>query len=104
MLINLGSFQQKDSLVFSGRPNGESVRKELELDKYDKTDVTFEIIIPEDTLSVNTSFFLGLFGDSVRAMGKDIFKKRFQFKGEKVILDSMESDIDEALKKSNVLG
>ena len=68
-----------NSTTFSGRPEGESVRKEIRMSKYDRTEGKFKVIIPADTTSFNPSFFLGLFYESVKALGSvEAFKSKYQ--------------------------
>lgn len=68
------------STSFSGRPEGQSVRISLSIDKCDNEDDSFNIKIPSDTTSFNPSFFLGLFYDSVKKIGSvDKFKEKFVF-------------------------
>ena len=88
--------------MFSGRKRGAAVRRAAELDKHDMTADSVRIIIPADTISFNSSFFLGLLGPSVR-------KFRQQF-ASKYIIDCPPlhlPEIDEgkarALLESNVL-
>jgi len=86
--------------VYIGRPRGEAARKKLNLDDIDRDgSVTVEVIIPADTYSINSSYFLGLFGDSIRAAGsREAFLKKYIFKCEEVIRESsVESGIERAL-------
>lgn len=81
-IINLTSEHRggAQSTTFSGRPEGEAVRKELNLDAIDNSSDPVTITIPNDTTSFNPSFFLGLLFKSVKKMGSvDAFKKRFSF-------------------------
>ena len=66
--------------VYSGRAKGELARADLELDAHDANNCHARVIIPEGTFSVTSSFFLGLFGKSVRhAESRDEFLKRYKF-------------------------
>lgn len=69
------------STSFSGRPEGQAVRKSLSIDdNYDSKEGPFNVIIPNDTTSFNPSFFLGLFYNSVKKLGSvEEFKKKFVF-------------------------
>ncbi len=57
------------SYSFSGRPNGEQVRIELDLENKDNDSFTYEIKMPIDTTSFNPSFYLGLLFDSIKKLG-----------------------------------
>lgn len=81
-LIDLGRYRTEGSRVYAGRPRGEYARQAEGLDRLDDLeDVQVVVHIPQDTLSVNSSFFLGLFGDSIRALGEERFRDRFHFTG-----------------------
>ncbi len=103
MKIDLGKCLVKGNKVFSGREFGEKVRRDLNLERLDNTNEKIEIIIPEDTFSLNASFFLGAFGPSVRNLGANKFKEKYIFKCEDIIKESIDDGIERALKSSNVL-
>lgn len=68
-----------NSTTFSGRPEGEAVRKVLGVSKYDTAEGVIKVTIPADTTSFNPSFFLGLFYESVKALGSvEAFKAKYQ--------------------------
>lgn len=102
--IDLGTYRSGGVKVFSGRDRGKKVRDAMDLDNLDKDkDLEITIKVPQDTISMNTSFFLGLFGDSVRTFGESAFKSRFSFSAETAILNSVEQGIERALKETSVL-
>jgi hypothetical protein len=64
------------STIFSGRPQGEQTRKELKLDDLDKkSDTKVLIQIPIGTTSINPSFYLGLFYESIKRLGNKFDNK-----------------------------
>ena len=67
--------------VYSGRGRGEALRAQYGLDaKEDKSEVV-EVFIPSSAYTVSSSFFLGLFGPSVRKCGTvDSFEQKYRFK------------------------
>lgn len=78
--IDLTKYRGNKSTLFTGRPQGLSVRVEIKLDKIDVTDdilVIFEI--PEDTTSFNPSFYLGLLYNSYKKLGVESFLKKYSF-------------------------
>jgi ribosomal protein L33 len=78
--IDLNSYKSDKSSVFTGRPQGKSVREKLNLDKYDKdknTNVVFTI--PDNTSSFNPSFYLGLLFPSYETLGIDKFDEKYSF-------------------------
>lgn len=102
-MINLAKFQTPGSVVFSGRPRGIDIRKTLDLDAVDRSEEQVEVIIPPEVVSVNSSFFLGLFGKSVRALQRGGFMEKYKFSGSAAAMENIERGIDEALVYSNPL-
>jgi hypothetical protein len=74
-----GVLTSKDSRVFSGRRRGEFARKKFKLARLDKLDEVVEVLIPSDIYSVNSAFFLACFGESIRTLGEEKFKKKYLF-------------------------
>jgi hypothetical protein len=104
IIVDLANHRSKNSRVYSGRPRGRLVRKELKLDTLDKDNSIYEFLIPLDTFSVNTSFFLGLFGESVRSLSENGFRSKYLFPNAKEsILKNINSGIERALKEKSVL-
>jgi hypothetical protein len=86
--------------VYTGRPRGEAIRLQINLDKIDTDPSTaVKIIVPEETFSLNSSFFLGLLGPSVRASGtREKFLEKFDFQCPDHILEFIDSGIERALQ------
>lgn len=98
--IDLDQYRSEDSLVFAGRDRGAVVRKRARLDEIDRTGEDVLIIVPDDVYSVNSSFFLGMLGESIRKLGEEEFRRRFRFKG--AIIEVVVDDaIREALRKGS---
>lgn len=64
---------------FAGREAGQKVREELALNQKDYDEYRYEIIMPEDTTSFESSFYLGLLFDSVKKLGWDKFAQKYRF-------------------------
>jgi hypothetical protein len=94
--VDLGNYQDKDVRVFAGRDRGANARRATKLDEYDTTDETVEVRIPPETFAMNSSYFLAMFGQSIRALGAEGFKKKYRFTG-KDIKETIESGIKDAL-------
>jgi len=94
MLIKLSAIVK----VFSGRDNGEEARKKFNLDYADDNVKDVIVIVAHDTYSFNTSFFLGMFGPSVKKLGIFGFKEKYQFVCEDLIQKSINNDIERAFK------
>lgn len=76
--INLRKYRPVNSSSFSGRPQGEAVRKVINLDVLDREQDEINILIPADTTSFNPSFFLGLLYDSIVKLGMEKFRSKYK--------------------------
>lgn len=89
---------------FSGRPNGRTVRDELKLSTKDKDSTNYTITIPNDTVSFNPSFYLGLFFDSITHLKSlDSFKKKYAFDLSNLsdeVRESIEDNLAECERKA----
>ncbi len=101
-IIDLDEYRSNDSKVFAGRERGKLARQRADLDQIDHTDTTVLVRVPEDIYSINSSFFLGMFGPSIRRFGGEEFRRRFSFEG-KDIRRVIEDGIKEALRTKSPL-
>jgi hypothetical protein len=60
-------------------------------------------VIPGDISAINISFFLSMFGKSVRDLGKEIFREHYRFHCTDDLLPLIELGIDQAVKTSSAL-
>lgn len=67
------------STTFSGRKEGREVRRAHQVDLLDHDNKLYVVKIPNNTSSFNPSFFLGLFFPSIKKLGLDAFKNKFEF-------------------------
>lgn len=102
MMINLKEYFDNEVKVLSGRKIGKEHRKKFHLNRLDEEDDIINIIIPDDIYSINTSYFLELFGPSIRKLGEDKFRKKYVFECDDVIRLNIEDFIELALKNSDV--
>jgi len=102
MTIDLKNYSTPGAIFLSGRPKGEGIRNEIGLDRVD-TSETVIVEIPDSIISLNSSFFLGLFGPSVRKLGPEEFRRRFSFNGPAAIYRDIDDGVRQALKDSNPL-
>jgi hypothetical protein len=63
----------------------------------DKQEGDVVIVVPTETLSVNLSFFLGMFAASIQSLGPESFKKKYTFVG-RDISATVEHGIKEVLR------
>ena len=102
--IDLKQYHEVGTIVLSGRPKGEKLRAALNLDKLDEGEEQVQVVVPREVISLNSSFFSGLFGPSVRSKGEDAFRAKYSFSCLPAIQEDIESGIRDALKTSNPLG
>ena len=93
----------QEAKVFSGRQRGKHWRREFDLDRLDIENKNVVVKIPADVFSVNMSFFLGLFGESVRTLGIQGFWVKYTFECDPVLMPSIRQGVDRALKESSAL-
>ncbi len=98
-IIKLQAYRKPKSKMYSGRDHGIEVRNKLKLDEKDRDEKKYTIYIPNDTLAINSSFFGGLFSDSVIFLGKEKFKEKYNFLGEngETLKKTLVNDIEEGI-------
>lgn len=91
------------STTFAGRPEGRKVRANLDLDKKDKEPNNYQVVIPNDTTSMNPSFYLGLFFESIELLGIERFQQKYAFNlstMEPRLKEVVEDNLKECLRKA----
>src|ERR1035437_97205 len=101
--IDLGVYRTPQAIVLSGRSRGESIRQKLELNDEGKKPTEVQIIVPEDILSLNSSFFLGLFDKSIQNLGVATFEEKYHFVCTPLIQEDFEKGKKEAINTSSPL-
>ena len=78
--------------VFVGRAKGIFSRKQLSIDETDAAPGPVTIRIPADTYSVNSSFFLGMFGPSLDYFGsRESFMEHYRFEAPHHVMETLDS-------------
>lgn len=103
LTIDLKQYIQNKK-VLSGRDNGVNLRKKLEIDKKENENDEIKIIIPQDVFALNSSYFLGWLGKSVRNLGKENFEKKYHFECNEIVKLNIEDGINDALNNIDVFG
>lgn len=98
--IDLAKYRSGGTRVYAGRERGEKVRQSADLDSADRAEEIVEVQIPSEIFAVTSSFFLGMFTDSIERLGETGFREKYRFVG-KDISSVYESGIREALAKSS---
>lgn len=106
IVINIldGIPNAKKIFAISGRDLGFKQRKYHKLNELEDNNNIIEIKIEDNIIFLSSSFFLGMFGESVRKCGsKEKFKEKFIFKTNGQIESNIEDGINDALKNINPL-
>ena len=84
--------------VYVGRANGFQIRKKLNLDAWDRQSEPVRVVIPDQTYSVNSSYFLGMFGPSiVHFDSRAAFLEHYRFEAPDHVMEAITLVIDRAL-------
>ena len=96
-------FANIEGPVYTGRDRGERLRSDLHLDQLDAAGDIIEVRIPEETYTISSSFFLGLFGPSVvNAGSKERFYMRYRFHSPSFLTDIIDRYVSRALQTRNL--
>lgn len=96
-------FGKYNGPVYTGRDRGARLRAELDLDRVDTSEETVDVCIPENTYTVTSSFFLGLFGPSVvKAGSKDQFFRKYRFRVPPFLRPDVDGYVARALQTRNL--
>jgi hypothetical protein len=84
----------------SGHERGRAARSNYRLDDADRVNEAVQVIVPEEIYSLTSSFFQGMFSESVRKSGtRESFLARFQFDAPPVVLRQIERGIEASLMR-----
>lgn len=94
----------KEMWILSGRNNGKEARRINKLDEKDADGVLYNVELKKEIEFINTSYFLGCFGPSIRNLGEKRFREKYQFINIDKYTDAViEDGIDRALKLGSPL-
>ena len=97
-------FETIEGPVYTGRPRGTKLRSKYNLDDVDKRDAVVVVRIPDSTYSISSSFFLGLFGESVvNAGNKQAFYAKFHFMANDMFSRVFDGYVMRALEEKHLL-
>jgi hypothetical protein len=82
--LDLRKYQSSDSKVFAGRERGAFVRDAAQLSDFERSSDDLEVHVPEATYAISSSFFLALFGETIRQLGGQAFRRRVHFRGKDI--------------------
>lgn len=101
--IILGDILPSNIKILSGREEGKRARLHYNLDEIDQQDIEVEVNIPSKFWTISSSYFLGCFGKSVRNLGVEGFKKKYQFKCDPIFEPNIEDGIARSVNTTGVL-
>ena len=88
----------KAMIVLSGRDLGYQLRNKMKLDQKDSDGKKYKVHFPKNIISISTSFFLALFGESVRKCGdKEVFLNKYSFECSDNMMININDGIIDAL-------
>lgn len=93
----------KKELSFAGRKEGQLLREVLSLNQKDYDEYRYVFVIPENTTSFDSSFYLGLLFDSVKKLGWDKFAQKYRFNLDNIVdslRGSIRSQLDECERQA----
>jgi hypothetical protein len=97
--LSLHQYRGVKSSVYTGRPQGEQARLDLKLDDFDKSTDLIQFVVPAATTTITPSFFLGMLFNSIKTLGYDNFKKKYQF-----VFEETDPNIVDALNQNIIEG
>ena len=102
IVINFKDFINSNETALVGRETGRTIRKKLESkglvfssleEKYE----SISINIPNDIITMNRSFFLAVFAERVKTLGKENFNAKYKFHASEYIMHKVFDHVDNAL-------
>lgn len=98
MRVVLGSNSKKNIEILSGFAEGKKMRSRLKLDQADAKGALVEVVIPERIMALTPSYFMGLFGPSIRRTCVEDFRIRYHFTCSDLIRRNIEDGIQAVLE------
>jgi len=91
-------FSKLGGPVYVGRANGAQARQKLKIESLDGQQDPVRVLVPMETYSVNSSFFLGMFGPSLtRFDSPELFFDHYRFEAPDHVIEAIRMVIDRAL-------
>lgn len=100
--IKLSDYINNQYTALVGRDNGERLMNKLKknkinLDSWEDKSEKIIIKIPKHIITINKSFFLGMFEIRIQKLGKADFKSKYEFEASDHIKDKINRYVDTAL-------
>jgi hypothetical protein len=100
--VDLGQVVHKKETALIGRENGENAlenlnKKGIALEEIEKNADKIIIAVPEHVVSINQSYFLGMFETSVERLGRKGFLDKYQFEATDHIKKKVRNHVDASM-------
>lgn len=103
--INHNMEHKEDIRCLIGEPRGKDQYENLEIDKLEKTYDVITITIPKSIINMSNSFFLGMFGDTIRKYKtRQNFLNKFHFVANDLMMSIINNGINDALNEVDLIG
>lgn len=90
--------------VYTGRARGREDRVRFKINDIDRSDTNgVAVVIPLDVYTMTSSYFLELFGDSIRYLGREGFERKYNIKAPDHVSRKFEDWIARALREKKGL-
>ena len=100
-IINLDSLKDNEwTRNLTGYERGVAARNEFRLSELDDLDDIIEVHVPDTIDAISTSFFNGMFADSVKAAGAD-FLEKYQFHAPDLVMKQVMQSIHRIRTREN---
>lgn len=94
---------EPNSVIFSGMLKGRELRKSLKLENLDAAPCTVTIRIPDNVVSLNASFCIGLFSESIKQLGEAQFRTKYKFECPDDILEDVNDGIEQIVTLNSIV-
>lgn len=103
-ILDLKDYIHNEANIYSGRNQGKEARVKLKIEEKDTDEHTYNVQLNRRCILFASSFFLGVFGDSVRKLTPTQFKKKYVFDlgmFPSEIADRIKEDIEYYIQKAS---
>jgi len=92
-------------LVYTGRSRGRDDRKRFNVAALDRSEDLVEVVVPDSVYTMTSSYFLELFGESIRSLGREGFLRKYKITAPEHVARKIDDWLSRALReKKGLLG
>lgn len=89
--------------VYTGRARGKADRLRFKVDDLDESSDRVQVVVPSSVYSMTSSYFLALFGDSIRKLGGEAFLRKYELVAPEHVSSKVDDWIARALREKRGL-